>query len=339
MWRNVAVLFRLPLIFLAATGVTAEAASSARSTVDAAFSQSSPRAVDCLSGKAAIAGVKVDDAPSDEAQLRMLRVTADRGAFMNVYFDEQSEVGARRYAGCLGVQLTLLTRELFDEREGAQWASVVFTSDRGYAPPRGADVKTRWVILTSPDAPDELKPRPMVFETLPHEQVHDFQSRNGAIDPLWFAEGHATWLGLRVTAMLDPEAARKNRAERLAELRSTKGPVNLAGWGQRRIKRDAILRQLSPEDRAKIEADPSYIPRGGAFTFTIDDFETDESMSGARYAAALLVFEGLERRHGAKKVSEWAREVTSQSGEVSESYLRSSIRQHFAEEMDQLLKD
>jgi hypothetical protein len=249
-----------------------------------------------------VAGIDVQDVASDDAQLNLLRVTGRQGAFMHIYFDEPSEAVARRYASCLGTQLNLLRDELLDAREGAQWASVVFTADRNYVPPRGEDIKTRWVIRTDPEAPESERPASMVIKTLPHEQVHDFQARNGAFAPLWFDEGHATWVGLRITERLDPEAARRDREDRLAPLRSADGPVNLAGWGQRIVKREAILRQVSPEDRVRMETDPNYVPRGGSFTFTMDDFETDESMAGARYAAALLTFEELEQRHGADKV-------------------------------------
>lgn len=290
-------------------------------------------------GTSAMPDVEVQQVPSDDPRLQRLRVTARRGAFMHIYFDSKSEVDARRYAVCLGGQLNLLANELLDAREGAQWASVVFTADRNYVPPRGEAIKTRWVIRTDPEASEGERPLAMVIRTLPHEQVHDFQSRNGAIAPLWFDEGHATWVGLRVTGMLDPEAAKLDREERLAELQATKGPVNLGGWGQRIVKREAILRQVSPEDRVRMEADPDFVPKGGSYTFTIDDFETDESMAGARYAAALLMFEGLEQRHGADKVRRWVLDVTATSGEVRTDTLAASVRMHFGEDLTDLLKD
>jgi hypothetical protein len=283
--------------------------------------------------------VQVQQVPSDDPQLQRLRVTARKGAFMHIYFDRNSEADARRHAACLGTQLNLLANELLDPRTGAQWASVVFTADPNYVPPRGEAIKTRWVIRTDPQALEGERPRHMVINTLPHEQVHDFQSRNGAIAPLWFDEGHATWVGLRVTRQIDPEAARLDREERLAELRATKGPVNLAGWGQRIVKREAILRQVSPEDRARMETDPDFVPKGGSFTFTMNDFETDESMAGARYAAALLMFEGLEQRHGAEKVRQWALEVTAHSGDVTKDDLAASVRKHFGEDLKDLLSN
>jgi hypothetical protein len=284
-------------------------------------------------------GVQIEDVQSDDDLLKLLRVTAGNDAFLHIYFDESSEVEARRYAGCLGTQLNLLAQELLDERKGVQWASVVFTADMHYIPPRGEENKTRWVIFTGPDAPKGQRPRRMVILTLPHEQVHDFQSRNGAITPLWFAEGHATWAGLRITGKLDSEAARLDREEKLSELREAHGPVTLAGWGQRRVKREAILRQVSPEDRARMESDPKFFPKGGSYTLTMEDFESDETMAGARYAAAMMMFEGLEQRHGAEKVRRWVLDVTSTPGVVSQDQLAASVKTHFGEDLSELLGD
>lgn len=300
---------------------------------------SMPDCVEAQASAVSVYGFEVQDLPSDDAKLKLLRVTARQGAFMHVYFDEKSEADARRYAGCLGTQLNLLATELLDERNGAQWASVVFTADLKYIPPRGEMAKTRWVIFTDPNALEGQRPRPMVIETLPHEQVHDFQSRNGAITPLWSSEGHATWAGLRITGMLDPEAARLDREERLSELGAAEGPVNLGGWGQRRVKREAILRQVSTEDRARMESDPQLVPKGGSYTFTMDDFESDESMAGVRYAAALLMFEGLEKRHGAEQVRRWVLDVTSATGDMTEDQLATSVKMHFGEDLSDLLED
>ncbi len=65
----------------------------------------------------------------------------------------------------------------------------------------------------------------------------------------------------------------------------------------------------------------------------------DESRTLERYAAALLVFEGLEERHGADKVRRWVAEITSASGGVSKEMLAASIKTHFGEDMAVLLRD
>lgn len=72
-----------------------------------------------------VSGVMIEEVQSDDAKLKLVRVMALQGAFMHIYFDQNSEADARRYADCLGSQLNLLANELLDERKGAQWASVV----------------------------------------------------------------------------------------------------------------------------------------------------------------------------------------------------------------------
>lgn len=286
----------------------------------------------------AISGVQIEEALSDDPDLKMLRITGRRGSFMHVYFDAGSEAVARQYAACLGTQLNLLSTELLDEREGVQWDSVVFSSAADYTPSSAAGLKRRWVISTDPSAFHGVAPRPMVLETMPHEQVHEYQSRNGAELPLWFSEGHASWAGLKITSMLDPEAGKSGRDKTLNDADLDPVPADLANWGNRRPKREAMLRQVSPEDRAKMEADPTYIPNA-TFQFTLDDFESDESKTIERYAASLLVFEGLEARHGADKVRRWAADITSGADVVSEGMLATSIKAHFGADMAVLLAD
>lgn len=257
---------------------------------------------------------------------------------MHVYFDHLSEAAARQYSACLGSQLNLLAAEMLDKRENAQWYSVIFTSDLDDTPAKSAGVKARWIISTNAAAPQASGPREMILETMPHEQVHDYQTREHAALPLWVMEGHATWAGLKITTMLDPQIGQSERDETLSRIDLTAVPPRLAEWGDRRPKREAILRQVSSEDRAKMEADPAYIPNV-SFTFTIDDFESDESRTLERYAASLLIFEGLEERHGADKVRQWIAEITATSGNVSKEQLAASIKMHFGEELTELIKD
>lgn len=257
---------------------------------------------------------------------------------MHVYFDPLSEVTARQYSACLGTQLNLLAAQLLDDREAAEWYSVIFTSDLDYTPSKGAGAKARWVVSTNPAASRASKPHSMVLETMPHEQVHDYQLRNRTKLPLWVLEGHATWIGLRITTMLDPQVGQSKREETLSRVDLKEVPAKLADWGDRRPKREAILRQVSPEDRAKMEADPSYIPNV-PFRFTLDDFESDESRTLERYAASLLIFEGLEKRHGADKVRKWIAEITATAGNVTKDQLARSIKMHFGEDLIELIKD
>ena len=51
------------------------------------------------------------------------------------------------------------------------------------------------------------------------------------------------------------------------------------------------------------------------------------------------VFEALARRHGAEAVQAWAAELTGASGRVTPIALSDSVRRHFGESLDALLRD
>lgn len=286
-----------------------------------------------------IAGISIvtEAAPPDD--LPFLRVTVEAtGAFLKVYFDETSEPAAWSRAACLGYQLQLLAAELGDTRRDAEWFSVVFTQDADYIPPRGADQKARWTIEVAPDGGLSALSQRMVVITMPHEQVHDFQKRAGAIPPRWFGEGHATWVGLKITEILDPAAAQADR-ERLARDRAAStAPLNLAQWGSVRPRREAIMRQVSAEDRARMAADPAFMPTG-TFRFTSADLIGDESNMPARYGGALAAFDRLEARHGASAVRAWASELTSNSGPVRPDAVSASLETAFGASAEALLTD
>lgn len=283
-----------------------------------------------------IDGVEVRDLPEGEGKYAILRVEAARGAHMLIYYDAASQSAARERAACLGAQLNLLQDELGDTREGAEWASAVFTSDPNYTPPRQPGAKPRWKVQTGSSQEIPINAERMILGVIPHEQVHDFQAFAGRRLPRWFAEGHATWVGTRISSILRSGEGEADRAETKGRLSTATGPLDLAEWGSVRPKREAIMRQVSAEDRARMEADPDYHP-SGSFRFTTDDLEGDESNMLARYAGALLVFEGLEERHGVAKVSAWAIEIASGSGYITPEEMAESIRRHFGEDLDTLL--
>lgn len=283
-----------------------------------------------------IANISVIEVPSEEIGLRALRVTAPRGAYLFIYFDERSEAAARSRAACLGAQLPLLQDQLDDRRENAEWASVVFTQNANYVPPRSKGTKTRWIVNTDPVSRLSSLAERMVISVIPHEQVHDYQTRAGARMPRWFAEGHAKWVGTKVTEQLNQGAADANRATAAVDLATSDAALDLKTWGSVRPRREAILRQVSEEDRARMETDPTFTP-SGTFKFTSDDLIGDESNMQARYAAAWNVFSGLESRHGAAAVRRWVAEVTSTPGMLSDAKLAASILEHFDESMDDLL--
>ncbi|MFD1787469.1 hypothetical protein ACFSC3_07780 [Sphingomonas floccifaciens] len=286
-----------------------------------------------------VRGIVVTDEPGAEGVYRRLRVTADGGAYLIVHYDPASESIARARAACLGRQLELLRGLTGDERQGAQWYSVVFTNAANYSPPRGPSEVARWTIET--DAAGRLTEagQRTLTAVLPHEQVHLFQYRMQALPPRWFLEGHASWVGLKVSDRIDPAAAAADRRLKAEGAAKSKGqPLNLAGWGSVRPKREAIMRQVSDEDRARMMRDPNFAP-SGSFRFTADDLIGDESNIVARYHAATALFERLEREHGAEAVHAFARETTATAGRVTANRMDELVRKHFNIGADALLAD
>ena len=176
----------------------------------------------------------------------------------------------------------------------------------------------------------------MVVSVMPHEQTHEYQTRAGARLPRWVAEGHATWIGLKVLSRIDPALGATKASSAESDLAASTQPLALGGWGGVRPKREAILRQLSPEDRVRFE-NGGTLPNG-AFSFTSDDLVSDESNSPARYGAAWKIFVGLEERHGAPAVHAWVAEVTATDAGMSPADLAASFRSHFNEDLAPLLR-
>lgn len=286
-----------------------------------------------------VGGVSIRDEPAVDGDLAFLRVTSDEsGAFMKVYYDAGSEAAARSKAVCLGAQLALLERETGDLRRDAEWASAAFVQDRGYVPPRGADVVVRWPVSVEANGALPQDGHAMVVNVLPHEQVHTYQTRAGAWLPRWVAEGHATWVQGRIAPLLDPGVYETQVRYRETELATSESPLSLAQWGSARPRREAIMRQVSPEDRARMEADPNFLPTG-AFRFGPGDLIQDEGNTIARYAAAAAIFDGLEARHGAEAVRRWISDLTSNPGPVTPPMLAESVQRHFGEEVGDLLAE
>ncbi len=285
-------------------------------------------------------GIVLVDQPATPGDLPAIRVTSTAtGAHMLVYHDAISEAAARARAACFGAQLTLLEREVGDDRRDAEWDSVVFANDSAYAPPRGDNVVTRWVIQTTEQGQLSEAAERLILSTMPHEQMHEYQTRAGALLPRWFSEGHATWVGLKVLAQLDPSRAVAERLKRENDLAAATQPLMLSEWGGLQPRPEAILRQLSPEDRIRFLNDPTF-NAGGAFTFGPGDMIGDESNSLARYGAALKIFVGLEERHGAAAVHAWVSEMTrtGTTTRLSSATVAASIQSRFNEDITPLLE-
>lgn len=265
----------------------------------------------------AIAGIRVEaEAAPAAGELPFLRITdTASGGWMRLFHDAGSERAARARAACLGAQIRLLAQLTGGVWRDAHWSAVVLTQSAAYAAPK-RDAETRWHVQVNADGQLDAERQRNLVETIPHEQVHAFQKRIGADTPRWFHEGHAEWLGRKVTAIIDPARAAAQSASYADTLRVSTTPVALSAWGGMRVKPEAILRQLSPEDRRRKEADPSFVPPG-PFSFGPDDMVSDESNTGARYEAAWRVFRGLETAKGATPVRDWANAATARPGRVA----------------------
>jgi len=186
------------------------------------------------------------------------------------------------------------------------WDQVAFTRDPGYQPPRHEGL-SRWTIPLDPAGRLGSEGKLALHYVVPHEQVHQIQRNFGHL-PRWYAEGMAVWAGLKATSELAPRLEAERRAflarERLAVTESLK----LREWGGMTVKPEAILRQMTPEQRERKAADPDYLPPG-PFSFAPDDIVSDESNTFARYAASLALFETIEAKAGPEQVRVWIAEV------------------------------
>jgi hypothetical protein len=232
-------------------------------------------------------------------------VNRNTGAVFTVYYDEASRPLAESQLVPLDGVLTEVARLAQVKAGEVNWGAVTFSAEEGHAH-RGPDV--RWRVRT--DAAGKLTPEgaKMLFNTLPHEQVHAAQKSRQLRLPTWFAEGQASWIGLKVTRRLDAALAKDWRDRALAASRAPDFRLDLANWTGPRVSGDVIRAQLPPEERARMERDPSYRP-SGTFSFTIDQTLSDESQTLGRYGAALSLFERLEADAGAAAMDAWTRAV------------------------------
>lgn len=111
-----------------------------------------------------------------------------------------------------------------------------------------------------------------------------------------------------VTKRWNSQLAGSMREEYKNERTKVSIPLNLTGWGGKIVKRDAILRQVTPEVRESMEKDPTFVPPG-PFNFQPSDVISDESNTIARYDAARELFEQLDKRAGRKSLQNWLKGV------------------------------
>lgn len=227
-------------------------------------------------------------------------VNMSNGAVFRVYFDEGSRKIAEESVRSLAAFYEQLARIMNVEAAAVDWSSIVFTQNKNYAAPR-LDREVRWTVRVDETGRLGAEGLEDLYQTIPHEQVHAVQKTFVENLPRWFAEGQAEWGGLQVTERWQPKLAEKRRADLANTVSQPPQPLNLRGWGGVRIKPEAILRQLTPEQREKMQKDPNY-EAAGPFTFTSADYISDESNTLARYGAAMNLFAALEKSAGRAKM-------------------------------------
>jgi hypothetical protein len=247
----------------------------------------------------------------------------DRHLVFRVYFDSTSRAVALTAIPVIADIYATLSQSVGADPAKVEWAAVAFVSDTAYLPPRNTG-EVRWGVTV--EASGVLGPRGEtdLYLTLPHEQVHSIQNSLTEGCPRWFEEGQAEWAGLRITDRQRPSLAAKRRQEDAAAYAGL--PRRLASWGSVTVKREAILRQMTPEQRARQAQDSTYMPPG-PWKFGPSDFISDESEAAARYGAALALFSELERR-GSNQLVNWYHGLWDEPKPLTTESLTASIREH-----------
>lgn len=258
-------------------------------------------------GQPKIKGIRVERLSGTQGDLPYLLVTNEISkATVRIYFEPALEAAAGERASCFGGALALVESALPAPGAPITWAPLVLTRDEHYVPPH-RDGERRWIVPHFAGHWDE-EAMGFLLRVMPHEETHQLQGTiRPELLPRWFEEGHAEWVGLKVTEQVRPDLANNRRAQ-LAEAQAALKDPHLANWGGMKVKPEAILRQLSPADRERLKSDPTFKPQG-PFQFGPGDFVEDNTNVEGRYGASLAIFDSLERRHGTAAVQNWISSV------------------------------
>lgn len=262
-------------------------------------------------------------------------VNRANGAVVRAYYEPAAQEIAEQHLPYLQWMVAQVAALSQTEAGDIPWFAVVFTSQKDYIPPRNI-AESRWTIPTDGQGALTENGEKMLFETMPHEQVHAVQMAKREQLPRWFAEGQASWAGLQVTAKIRPDMATKGREDKVAEAKALKDSPRLGEWGGMKIKQEAFFRQMSAEDRAKMTKDKNFQPVG-AFKFLPSDIISDESNTTARYGAALLLFEELDAKVGREAVNNWVRAVWKRSAK-DKAVVQKLAKEHLGTDLADRLK-
>lgn len=240
----------------------------------------------------------------------------ENDASFKVLFDASSEQTARESIPTLATFYRQLSDLLALDPAQVHWSNVLFAQDAENLVLTKQAGNTVWKIDVGANGELSEEGIKFLYSALPHEQVHATQP-DGL--PRWYAEGQAEWAGLQVTTAWDARLAAQRRAV-LAEALAKTGPsVALGRWGGVQIKPEAILRQLTPEQRAQFQEDPASVPLTG-ISFGPDDLVSDESNTQARYGASLALFERIDAAAGRAGLHAWF-EAARQTKQPDSKYL------------------
>ena len=245
-----------------------------------------------------------------------------RGLVFRVYYDSVSRQAALSAIPTLADMYAELAQFTGASGGKVEWAAVAFVTDRSYVSPRiGSEV--RWTVTVEPTGSIGGAGERDLYVTIPHEQVHSIQSSLVGQTPRWFSEGQAEWAGLIVTEHLRPALAGGERQEKAAAFGGV--PRRLASWGSVRVNPEAILRQMTAEQRAHLAQDSTYMPPG-PWKLGPSDMISDESELSARYGAALSLFASLERARGRDSLENWFRELWKEEKPLTTEGIIASAR-------------
>lgn len=247
----------------------------------------------------------------------------DTGANFKVYFDNPSAKIARQSIPTLAAFYREVAELVMVNPADVHWGAVLFARNADALILTRKPGESVWKVNVEPDGSLGRSGIRTLFVTVPHEQTHATQHvGHDAIDlPRWFAEGQASWVELQVATRWKPALAKERRAQLASALASSKEPVALSQWGGFRPKPEAILRQLTPEQRKRFLEDPSSVKLLRTFHFNDDDFAQDESNTLARYGASLAVFERIDKQAGRKALMAWFQAIRQAKPPVNSDQL------------------
>lgn len=247
-----------------------------------------------------------------------------RGLVFRVYYDSASQAAATAALPRLADLYAAVAEAAGADPGRVEWAAVAFVTDTAYVPPRTRG-EVRWTVLVEPGGALGARGERDLYVVLPHEQVHSVQSSFGLSVPRWFQEGQAEWAGLAVTRRWRPALADAERREKLVAFGDSSR--RLASWGGVTVKREAIIRQMTPEQRARFAQDSTYMPPG-PWKLGPGDMISDESQTVARYGAALALFEQAAAARGPAALTRWFSTLWDGAGRTGTDALAAGFRTH-----------